>query len=98
MKTTGKSLAFVGIGAIACMLLGASPAHAQAFSFGYSGPGVSVGVQTGNYGLLRRHGLLHRRISSSGAREHLSPVRWHPPTYAHPLSWAARSSSLAPMS
>jgi hypothetical protein len=50
MKTTRKSLAFAGVGAIACMMLGAPRAHAQAFSFGYSGPGVSVGVQTGNPG------------------------------------------------
>jgi hypothetical protein len=50
MKTTGNLLAFVSIGAIACIMLGASPAHAQAFSFGYSGPGVAVGVQTGNFG------------------------------------------------
>ena len=50
MNTTGKSLAFAGVGAIACMVLGSSPAQAQAFSFGYSGPGGSVGVTTGNYG------------------------------------------------
>ena len=68
MKTTGKSLAFAGIGAIACMMFSSSPAHAQAFSFGYSGPGVSVGVKTGNYGYFRRYRLLHRRISHSGAR------------------------------
>ncbi len=32
------------------LALGASPARAQGFSFGYSGPGVSVGVNTGGYG------------------------------------------------
>jgi hypothetical protein len=50
MKTTWKSLALVCITAIACMMLGSSPARAQTFSFGYSGPGVSVGVNTGSYG------------------------------------------------
>jgi len=50
MKTTGKSLAFAGIGAIACMSIGVSPARAQALSFGYAGPGASVGVTVGNYG------------------------------------------------
>jgi hypothetical protein len=49
MNTTGKSLAIAGVTSIACMMFGASPAHAQAYSFGYSGPGVSVGV-TSNYG------------------------------------------------
>jgi hypothetical protein len=50
MKTTWKSLAFVGVGSVACLMLGSSPAHAQAFSYGYSGPGVSVGVTAGNPG------------------------------------------------
>ena len=50
MKTTWKSFALAAVAAIACMTLGSSPAHAQAFSFGYAGPGVSVGVNAGNYG------------------------------------------------
>jgi hypothetical protein len=50
MITTGKSIAFAGTVAIACMVFGSSPARAQGFSFGYAGPGGSVGVTTGNYG------------------------------------------------
>src|SRR5262249_9476046 len=50
MNTTWRSLEYAAVAAIACMTLSSSPAHAQAFSFGYSGPGVSVGVNTGNYG------------------------------------------------
>ena len=30
--------------------LGRGPARAQGFSFGYAGPGVSVGVNTGGFG------------------------------------------------
>jgi hypothetical protein len=47
MKTNWKSLALLGGLAIGCFATGTSPAHAQGFSFGYSGPGVSVGVNTG---------------------------------------------------
>jgi hypothetical protein len=50
MKTNWKSLAFAGIAAIACTTLSSSPAHAQALSFGYAGPGGSFGVTAGNYG------------------------------------------------
>jgi hypothetical protein len=47
MKTNWKSLALLGGVAMGCFAAGASPAQAQGFSFGYSGPGVSVGVTTG---------------------------------------------------
>ena len=50
MNTNGKSLALAGAVAIACILLGAPSSRAQGFSFGYAGPGGSVGVTTGNYG------------------------------------------------
>jgi hypothetical protein len=52
MKTSWKSLVLVGIGMIACWSIGATPARAQGFSFGYSGPGVSVGVGTAGYGYV----------------------------------------------
>jgi hypothetical protein len=47
MKTSLKSLMIAAVCTIACLTIPASPACAQAFSFGYSGPGVSVGVATG---------------------------------------------------
>jgi hypothetical protein len=47
MKTNWKSLALVGGLAFACFAVGSSPARAQGFAFGYAGPGVSVGVNTG---------------------------------------------------
>jgi len=50
MKTNWKSLVLAGIGAIGCLTIGASPVRAQAFSFGYSGPGVSVGGSIGGNG------------------------------------------------
>lgn len=50
MKTNLKSLALAGITAIGCLAVGAAPARAQGFSFGYSGPGGSVGVGIGGYG------------------------------------------------
>ncbi len=50
MNPAYKTLATAGTVAIACMLFSNTSAHAQAFSFGYSGPGVSVGVNAGNYG------------------------------------------------
>ena len=50
MKPTLKTSATAAAVAIACMAFTCSPAHAQAFSFGYAGPGVSVGVNAGNYG------------------------------------------------
>jgi hypothetical protein len=50
MNPTRKSLALAGTFAIACMVLCGPTARAQGFSFGYSGPGGSVGVTTGNYG------------------------------------------------
>jgi hypothetical protein len=50
MKTNWKSLALLG--GLTCLFLGASTesARAQGFSFGYAGPGVSVGVTTPGYG------------------------------------------------
>jgi hypothetical protein len=50
MKPAFKTLATAGTVAIACMVFGSSSAHAQGFSFGYSGPGGFFGVNTGNYG------------------------------------------------
>lgn len=50
MKTIGKSLAFTGLLAVGLLTVGASPARAQAFGFGYSSPGFSIGVNTGGYG------------------------------------------------
>jgi len=50
MKTSWKSLTIASVWMVGCLAIGARPAHAQAFSFGYSGPGVSVGVATGAYG------------------------------------------------
>ena len=50
MKTTWKTFAIAATVAIACMAFNSSLVRAQGFSFGYSGPGVSVGVNTGNYG------------------------------------------------
>jgi hypothetical protein len=47
MKTNWKSLALVGGLALGCFAVGNTPARAQGFSFGYAGPGVSVGVNTG---------------------------------------------------
>jgi hypothetical protein len=52
MKTSWKSLALASIGVIGCLSAGASPARAQGFTFGYNGPGVSVGVNTGGYGFV----------------------------------------------
>jgi hypothetical protein len=50
MKPTWKTIATTGTVAIACMAFNGSPVHAQGFSFGYAGPGGSVGVTAGNYG------------------------------------------------
>jgi hypothetical protein len=50
MKTNGKSLVLAGGLAVMALAWGASPARAQGFSFGYAGPGVSVGVNTGGLG------------------------------------------------
>ena len=50
MKANWKSLAFAGLGALACMALDLTQAQAQGVSFGYSVPGVSGGVTVGNYG------------------------------------------------
>ncbi len=50
MKASRKSLALAGGLAVMSLAWGASPAHAQGFSFGYAGPGVSVGVNTGGFG------------------------------------------------
>jgi len=50
MKRNWTSLAAMGAMASACLALGAAPAHAQGFSFGYAGPGVSVGITTGGPG------------------------------------------------
>jgi hypothetical protein len=47
MKTNWKSLGFAGFVLVGSLALGASPARAQALSFGYAGPGVSVGVTAG---------------------------------------------------
>jgi hypothetical protein len=47
MKTIRKSLSLAVVGAIGCLAIPAAPARAQGFSFGYAGPGVSVGVTTG---------------------------------------------------
>ena len=46
MKTNWKSLALLGGLAMGCFAAGTSPRHPR-LSFGYSGPGVSVGVNTG---------------------------------------------------
>jgi hypothetical protein len=50
MKPTWKAFATTGTVAIACMAFNPSSARAQGFSFGYAGPGASVGVNVGNYG------------------------------------------------
>lgn len=49
MNTNVRSLALACGLAVTAILWGAEPARAQAFSFGYAGPGVSVGVNTGGY-------------------------------------------------
>ena len=50
MKTNVKSLTLAcGLAAMA-FFWGVQPARAQGFSFGYAGPGVSVGVNTGGFG------------------------------------------------
>ena len=49
MNTNGKSLAFAGAWRLHASFLRAV-CTAQGFSFGYAGPGGSVGVTTGNYG------------------------------------------------
>ncbi len=50
MKANWKSLAFAGLGALACMAFDCSRVQAQGISFGYSVPGVSGGMTVGNYG------------------------------------------------
>jgi hypothetical protein len=50
MKRKWKTIVILGAVALACMALDSSTAKAQNFNFGYSGPGVSVGVNAGNYG------------------------------------------------
>jgi hypothetical protein len=50
MKTNVKSLTLACGLAVMAISWGAQPARAQGFSFGYSSPGVSVGVNTGGYG------------------------------------------------
>jgi hypothetical protein len=50
VKTKWKSLSLAVFGGIGCLALAAEPARAQGFSFGYSGPGLSVGVATGGPG------------------------------------------------
>ena len=50
MKANRKSLALAGALAVVSLAWTASPAQAQGFSFGYAGPGVSVGVNTGGFG------------------------------------------------
>jgi hypothetical protein len=50
MKINGKSLLFAGLLAVVILGFGASPVRAQAFGFGYSSPGFSLGVGTGGYG------------------------------------------------
>jgi hypothetical protein len=52
MTTSWKLLVLAGIGAIGFLSVGARSAQAQGFSFGYTGPGVSVGVNTGGYGFV----------------------------------------------
>jgi hypothetical protein len=47
MKTFWRSLAFAGILTAGGLGLGVSPARAQGFTFGYSGPGLSLGVASG---------------------------------------------------
>jgi hypothetical protein len=49
MIANWNSLAFAGLAAIACLAFDCSPARAQTLSFGYTVPGGSVGVTTGNY-------------------------------------------------
>jgi hypothetical protein len=51
MKTIPKSLVWAGGLAAITLAWGANPAQAQAMSFGYAGPGVSVGVNTGGFGV-----------------------------------------------
>jgi hypothetical protein len=50
MKANGKSLALAGLLALGLLSFGASPVRAQAWGFGYSSPGLSVGVGTGGFG------------------------------------------------
>ena len=50
MKTNVKSLTLACGLAVMAISWGAQPARAQGFSFGYTSPGVSVGVTTGGYG------------------------------------------------
>jgi hypothetical protein len=50
MKANWKSWVLAGGLAVMSLAWGANPARAQGFSFGYAGPGVSVGVNTGGFG------------------------------------------------
>ncbi len=50
MKTSLKALTIAGVWTVGCLTIGVSPARAQAFSLGYSSPGLSVSVGTGGYG------------------------------------------------
>jgi hypothetical protein len=47
MKTMIRTLAVAGVVAVGGLTVGTAPARAQVVGFGYTGPGVSVGVQTG---------------------------------------------------
>lgn len=51
MKTNLRPLALASELAVVFLAFGTSPGHAQGFSFGYAGPGVSVGVNTGGFGI-----------------------------------------------
>ena len=49
MKALSRSLILSGVAAVGIFGLGAVPARAQGFGFGYSSPGVSFGLGTGGY-------------------------------------------------
>ena len=74
-----------------------SSAHAQAFSFGYSGPGGSVGVNMGNYGYFGGGGYYgggyYGGYPVVGPRAFIAgPV---PPVYVRPQvypRWTGRAS------
>jgi hypothetical protein len=50
MKPNWMSIAMAGGLVLGCLASQATPARAQGFAFGYTGPGVSVGVTTGGNG------------------------------------------------
>ncbi len=50
MNLNWKSFALAAMVVVGCVGLGASPARAQGYSFGFSTPGFSLGVSQGPYG------------------------------------------------